>query len=159
MPICIDLTQAAITEEWKLVPSEPYCQGIRDVGDSGRCILVCNGIINDQCTIRQRWNRQLYTIPLDSYLIGKRNRLRLKNASFRGSNWACATCGMATLTKLACFSDLVTFVTAVLDDRNLGGNFDWNLWSWGEQFSWLTCCLQPSVRREVMMYDDVKCQF
>ena len=66
MRICIDLMQAAITAQWKLVPSEPYCQGIRDVGDSGRCILVCNGIINDQCSIRQRWNRQLYTIPLYS---------------------------------------------------------------------------------------------
>jgi len=57
-------------------------------------------------------------------LIGKRNRLRLKNASFRGSNLACATGGMATLTKLACFSDLVTFVTAALAAGNLGGNFD-----------------------------------
>lgn len=94
-------------------------------------------------------------------MIGKRNRLRLLliNTSFRGSNLACAAGGMATLTKLACFSDLVTFVTAALADGNLG-NFDWNLWSWGEQFSWLTCCLQPSVRREVMMYNVkyVKCQ-
>lgn len=67
---------------------------------------------------------QFLYIPLDSYLIGKRNRLRLKNASFRGSNLACATGGMATLTKLACFSDLVTFVTAALAAGNLGGNFD-----------------------------------
>ena len=46
MPICIDLMQAAITEQLKLVP-EPYCQGIRDVGYSSRCISVCDGIINE----------------------------------------------------------------------------------------------------------------